>query len=584
MADERTIESILIADCGTTTTKLLLLEKVEATYRFVAQAEALTTNKLPWEDITVGITHAIETLEQITGRELFLEGHLITPRQGITGVDAFVVLLSASEPLHLILAGLVREMSLESARRAAAGTYTHVDAMLSREGSLRSPEETWARAVRDLAPDAVLLVGGVDGGASRPVMELADAIALGASMLEEERRPRILYAGNKNLRARITKLLGEIAQVEVVDNVRPTVNTEYVGPAENLLERIFTEKRLQKVPGVEALTAWSRLPVQPTASAFGRVIEYLWHREGSPSHGVLGVDLGAANITIATCSNERLHLSVHSDKGTVYGPLPWVEKNGIESLSKWLPEEISDNAILAALYNQELHPWTVPQEPQELWIQQAVMRVMLRGALANMGQWNTTQSPSNASSLTPQLDPIVLSGGSIINMPRPGQALLVALDGIQPVGISTVLLDANRVAPALGAVAEIKPLAAASALDAGALLSLGTVISPVGKARHGEIILKMKITYDDATVLNVEARYGELEIWPLLPGQRATLELKPSRRFDIGLGGPGKGGKVQAIGGLIGLVVDARGRPLTLSNDPERRRKHLRRWIWDVGG
>ncbi|MFN2111349.1 MAG: hypothetical protein ACK2UI_16960, partial [Anaerolineae bacterium] len=154
--------------------------------------------------------------------------------------------------------------------------------------------------------------------------------------------------------------------------------------------------------------------------------------------------------------------------------------------------------------------------------------------------------------------------------------------------ISTILLDVNRAASALGAVAGLKPLAAASALEAGAsgsgvLVPLGTVISPMGKARPGEVVMRMRITYEDGGMLDVEARYGDIEIWPLLPGQKATLELRPNRRFDVGLGF-GRGGKVQAIGGLVGLVVDARGRPLTLPEDPDQRRRALHGWIWDVGG
>lgn len=147
-----------------------------------------------------------------------------------------------------------------------------------------------------------------------------------------------------------------------------------------------------------------------------------------------------------------------------------------------------------------------------------------------------------------------------------------------------MLLDVHRVAPALGAVAGIKPLAAASALSPETLVSLGTVISPVGRASNGDTVLSMKIQYDDGSELNVEAHYGELEVWPLLPGQLATVELKPHRRFDVGLGRRGKGGTIQVTGGLMGLVVDARGRPLRLPENAEARRALLRRWIWDVGG
>jgi hypothetical protein len=181
------------------------------------------------------------------------------------------------------------------------------------------------------------------------------------------------------------------------------------------------------------------------------------------------------------------------------------------------------------------------------------------------------------------VDPILISGGGLVHTPRAGQALLAVLDGVQPVGISTVLLDVNRAAPAIGAVAGIKPLAAASALEAGTLTSLGTVISPVGQAKPGDVVMRMRIVYDSGGELDVEARYGEIEIWPLLVGQQATLEIRPSRRFDVGMG-PGQGGKVEVLGGLVGLVVDARGRPLKLPQDPDLRRRTLNGWIWDVGG
>ena len=115
------------------------------------------------------------------------------------------------------------------------------------------------------------------------------------------------------------------------------------------------------------------------------------------------------------------------------------------------------------------------------------------------------------------------------------------------------------------------------------LIPLGTVISPVGRAKQGDTILKVRIIYDDGGKLDVEAHYGEIEVWPLLPGQHAALELRPQRRFDIGLG-LGQGGTVHAVGGRVGLVVDARGRPLRLPENPERCQRVLNRWLWDVGG
>jgi len=577
------IESILVADCGTVITKLLLLEKVEASYRFVAQAETLSTNNPPWSDVSVGVVQAIAEIEAITGRTLYAHARLITPRQGLEGVDAFVVILSASKPLQIILAGLVREMSLESARRAAAGTYTSILAMLSREGGLRSPHETWARQVRDLAPDLVLLVGGVDGGATRPVMELAEAIALAATMQEQHIRPLVLYAGNASLRAVVAKLLGNITRVEVVDNVQPSGSTEHLGPAQIALEQFYIQERLMKTPGVDTLTQWSAVPFVPTAAAFARVVEYLWHRENNENCGVLGVDVGAASTTVAATFKGRSHLTIY-EGGIAFGPFRRITELGLETLMRWIPEELDPEALLVFLHNRELHPWTIAQDMRELWVEQAVVREMLRGALElAYPSWNLVAS-AGAELTMPRFDPILISGGGIVHMPRPGQALLTVLDGVQPVGISTVYLDVNRVAPALGAVAAIKPLAAAAAMDSGALVPLGTVISPLGKARPGEVIMKMRITYQsDGGYIDVEARYGEIEIWPLLQGQKATVDIKPLRRCDVGMG-PGKGGSVEVIGGLVGLVVDARGRPLEIADDPDKRRRTLNGWIWDVGG
>lgn len=583
MADEHTIESIMVADCGTVSTKVLFLERVEESYRFVAQAEAPTTLHAPWNDISTGVVYAIEEIERITGRTLLSGGFLISPQNGMQGVDAFVVTLSAPEPLHLLVGGLVREMSLESARRAAAGTYTQIDTVLSREGNLHSPEEQWARLVRDQAPDVVLLVGGVDGGAARPVMELADAIALGLSMLEHERRPVLLYAGNSALRPALVKLIGDITRLEVVDNVRPSAEEEHLGPATAALERLYMEMRVNQTPGLDTLAAWSRLPLLPTATAFGHTVEYLWHETNQADRGALGIDLGAAHVTVAAVFEGRLTLSVHA-QGAAYGPLAWAEAQGLEPLLRWLPEEIEPAEVWAWLYDRQLRPWTIPHESRELLLEQAALREMLRHALAQaLPGWDPGKAQYQAD-VMPYLDPILISGGALTRQPRPGQILLTVLDGLEPVGISTILLDLNRAAAALGAVATVKPLAAAAALENGTLIPLGTVISPLGKGWSGEQILKMRITYDDNTTLDVEARYGELEIWPLLPGQRATLELRPSRRFDVGLGGPGRGGKVQALGGLVGLVVDGRGRPLELPEKADPRRKHLRRWLWDVGG
>jgi hypothetical protein len=135
-------------------------------------------------------------------------------------------------------------------------------------------------------------------------------------------------------------------------------------------------------------------------------------------------------------------------------------------------------------------------------------------------------------------------------------------------------------------VAALKPLATVETLDNGSIANLATVVSPVGTARKGDIILRVGIEYQEGGTLEVEVPYGSLEVLPLPAGQEAVLNLSPTRRFrfDVGLGGAGRGGRRRVRGGLVGLIIDARGRPLRLPREPAARQSQIQQWLWDVGG
>lgn len=81
-----------------------------------------------------------------------------------------------------------------------------------------------------------------------------------------------------------------------------------------------------------------------------------------------------------------------------------------------------------------------------------------------------------------------------------------------------------------------------------------------------------------------EIEFGKIEVFPIPPGQEAKVTVKPTGRFDIGFGS-GQGKTLTLKGGAVGgLVIDARGRPLTLPRDAEDRRSLMRKWQWDLGG
>jgi hypothetical protein len=159
----------------------------------------------------------------------------------------------------------------------------------------------------------------------------------------------------------------------------------------------------------------------------------------------------------------------------------------------------------------------------------------------------------------------------------------MVLNGLQPTGVTTIALDRNNLAASLGATASVTPLLTVQSLDATNFVNLCTVISPVGSAPPETPILRVRMTSDDSVEFEQEIKQGYLAIFKLPSGQSGTLHLTPLHRFDVGMGGPGRGGTVKVIGGVLGVLIDARGRPLHLPSEPFKRRELLNNWLAAIG-
>jgi hypothetical protein len=586
MAQEQSIGSILLADCGTVITKAVLLEQVAGQYRLIARGTAPTTVDPPWSDVTIGIRHAVEQISEVTGRHFFdSSGNLIHPeRPGREGVDAFAATISAAEPLQVVLGGLVRDLSVSSAARATAGTYSVVKAILATDGEGGTlSEEKQVRSILDASPDVICIAGGVEGGAVTPVLDLVETATLACSMINASVRPRLLYMGNSQLRQQVAEIVNGQAEQRATDNVYPTPGDENVQGAQADLNLLYVKQKMGRLPGIEKVRGWSSVPPSPTARAFGRMVEYLWHL-GDHTRGVIGVDVGASSTTLAAVFDGNLALTIRGNLGGVFGGEHLIEQEGAASLTRWIPEPMEEGEALGMLINRASHPTSIHQEPRELWLGQALAREAILSALKVAHRGWRTGATQPYPDLLPLCDTIVVRGGVLAHAPRPGQAALIVLDALEPIGVSTLVLDAYDLAPALGSTAQIKPLATVEALDGGAFVNLATVVAPVGRGRRGETALRVQVTYETGGGFSADVAYGDLEVLPLLPGQEAVVELHPTRRFDVGLGGPGKGGKRIVSGGLAGLIVDARGRPLRLPDETEQRQSQVRQWLWDVGG
>jgi uncharacterized protein (TIGR01319 family) len=587
MEREYDLESILVIDCGSTTTRAALIDLVGDEFRLVATGETATTVEAPWSRISIGVREAIRQLEKRTSRTMLSsQGQPIVPeREDGSGVDGVVATVNAAIPLRVAVVGLIHSLSVDSLLKATDCSYVVVQNVVARddvtdEGNAASSLQAMMRNTLRSRPDAILFGGGVDGGAVSPVTETARDIAAVLSASEEGGRVHVVFAGNKEARTEIARILGECCNLRVVNNVRPTLTEEDLAGAEDEIRDLYRESKMGRVPGFGELKSWVSAPILTTAEGLEVVLRYLARLHQLDA---LVVDLGSATTHIAAVIGGRYGSTVSADLGVGYGATNVLAQAGMEQLLRWLPFEMDPHEAQNQILNKGLRPMTVPETEKGLLLEQAVAREAISLTLRRAkSRWLGARSGSQQG-LMPPVDLIVGRGGALSGAPTLGQAALILLDAVQPTGVCSLAIDEASLLPQLGALAALEPLAAAQALARDGFCRLGTVIALAGTGKVGTVALKLKIDYDDRQTLRVEVPFGSLEVLPLMTGKRAVVEMRPSSQFDVGLGSKGRGATTEVAGGTLGIIVDARGRPLSLPTEEDKRRTTIQEWMWELG-
>jgi len=271
-------------------------------------------------------------------------------------------------------------------------------------------------------------------------------------------------------------------------------------------------------------------------------------------------------------------LRVFPNLGVGAGSTGVLENSSLEKITRWLPFHIPEQDVRDYINNKSAYPSSLPAESDQLEIEIALAKQALRIAVEKTIP-SLHKRPSAFRSLMPPIEPFIGSGRILTNAPTRAQSLSILLDGLQPTGVTTLALDQNGILPGLGAASEINPLLTVQVIESNTFLNLGTIIAPIGYARPGTPILRIRVNREDGRTFTREIKYGSLTVLPIELGEKVSLHLRPLHRFDVGMGGPGKSGKVNAVGGSLGIIIDTRGRPLPFSLDPEKNWKRNDTWI-----
>lgn len=583
---------IVATDCGSTTTKAILIEKVGDEYRQTFRGEAPTTVEAPFEDVTRGVLNAIAEIEELSGRKILDGEKIITPcRDAKTGVDIYISTSSAGGGLQMMVTGVVQNMTGESAQRAALGAGAIViDVLASNDGRL--PHEKIER-IRTMRPDMILMSGGTDGGAVTHVVEMAEYIAAA------EPRPRfgatyklpLIYAGNKEAQPQVRKILGEKAALEVTDNIRPVLEKENLAPARNKIHDLFLEHVMQQAPGYKKLIDMTGAPIMPTPAAVGLIMETIAKREHL---NLIGVDIGGATTDVFSVFDSVFNRTVSANLGMSYSISNVLAEAGLANIMRWVPFNIDEQTLRNRIKNKMVRPTTIPQTLDELQIEQAIAREALRLALLHHKSLATglkgiqqertisdvfeqqTSGKSLVDMLT--LDLIVGSGGILSHAPRRIQSMFMMVDAYEPLGFTMLSVDSIFMMPHLGVLSTINEKAATDVFVRDCMVYLGTCVAPIGRLKDGERLADYEVAFPDGSVVKDQLKMGEVRLFPLGLNQKAKLTMQPAKTVNLGQG-TGTAVSREVQGGVVGLLLDGRGRPLQLPADEATRVAALTKWF-----
>ncbi len=575
------LRTVLVTDCGSTTTKALLFERKEDRWHQTFRGEAPTTVEAPVADVTVGALNAFSEVEELSGRNILQEGlelpFIITEGDLTKGIDLYLSTSSAGGGLQMLVAGVVSTITTESAERAALGAGAIVMEAISADDGRQDFERI--ERIRHLKPDIVLVTGGVDGGSTRHVVEMAETLVAAAP------RPRfgdtlklpVIYAGNAAAAEEVRQILAKIAQVVVVDNVRPQLERELLGPAREAIHEFFLSHVMSHSPGYGKLMSWSPVPIMPTPAAVGDIVQSYAQRT---AQSVLCVDIGGATTDLFSVFPNRegtstFNRTVSANLGMSYSIANVLVEAGISQIKRWLPFEFTDTELADRLRNKMIRPTSIPQTIEELWIEQAVCREALRLSLAHhrslaiglegrreRGISDIFRQSSERYELVDlmKLDIVIGSGGVLSHAPSRMQAALMMIDGFGLEGITQLAVDSIFMMPHLGVFASVHPEAAYEVFENDCLVQLGCAVVPVFPSKLKRIERLAEIFLDGILLGSINRNEVTRFLTP--SSGEGSLKVVPLHRsIDIGAGF-GQILERRVVFGECGVIVDGRNRPL----------------------
>ncbi len=508
---------VIITDIGSTTTKALLLEKVNDKYALMNLVHAPTTVEKPSEDVNIGIRNAINLLEQLSGRQLLAKSDNEFLLPGIS----FYCTSSAGGGLQILVIGLTTFDSAASAKRCAYGAGAVILDTFAINDKRSAVQQMKAMAM--LHPDIILMTGGTDGGAVAPVLRLAELIQFANPLAKFTDDPvPLIFAGNVEAQSLISGILSKRFKLYLVDNVRPDLKTENPGPARDLIHQLFMDYVMEQAPGYAQVLKLVNHDIIPTPRAVLYAIELL-HKEKEGD--VMMVDIGGATTDVFSNLKGKFYRTVSANYGMSYSIANVLKDAGLDLIRHYLPAEADLDYFSDYIADKMLYPTCNPSDSHLLYVEHIMARAALFLAREQHLEMNFNTNKigyldrlTNHKNIENLVDKfyfvdeqkkekfflhdykyVIGAGGVISHTQNTLQALMIIADGLQTQGLTLILRDRDFISPHLGKLSQVDDKLATQLLMNDCLQELGWHIRPQAvKWKTDKLI--MTIAFDDQKI------------------------------------------------------------------------------------
>jgi len=532
-------------------------------------------------DLGKGVFEALHKLEKQANYALIDGSQRIikASRPQGKGVQQVALTTSVGEWPKTVLVGLNQKGSLRAGRLLTESMPIQLLGSFGLDAL--DVQASMIETLLQLHPELFILTGGEDGSNAGVIQDWIDILRIACRLLPPSLKPTILFAGNQALEPNVKRHLEPLSRLKIVPNLQPVVGEINLIPAQLALDQEIIRIWKKKSASLAALSFFAKDLTGTNSFYMGRTVRWLARVKGlqedqQNQNGILALDLGVGTTTVSAARG--------GDAGTMMTPhykkrFEILGDSTVEFIRQCMGSEYTQQGVIEFLGRLSIIPGILPETVLELSIYQAIVRLRLQQALEKFNQNYPWLFYGPRHGLRGGMNSVIISGDVFTHAPTQSQLMMMLLDAIQPWGFTSFLMDRNQLLPLLGILGGLEPVLPVHILSSEAFSTLGTVISPVSNAHLGKTILSLEISGPNGILFSGDIQQGTLTHIDVPEGLSAKLKVLPKSGTDIGLEEPGMGGEYELEGGGLGLVVDARGRPIKGAKDDEERSFQREAWI-----